>query len=94
MFKNKTRLGNSVHFKDQIKDLTSGVVHKFHCGFCNEFFYGECVGHENVRGSYQLNFIKTVNNLNPTFMKDVFTTKIDVTVHSNNVTEIYPNWAT
>ena len=36
-FKNKTRLGNNFHFKDQIpKDLTSGVVYKFHCGLCND----------------------------------------------------------
>ena len=37
VFKNKTRLGNNFHFKDQIpKDLTSGVVYKFQCGLCNE----------------------------------------------------------
>ena len=35
---------------DQIpKDLTSGVVYKFHCGLCNESYYGECVRHLNVR---------------------------------------------
>ena len=34
VFKNKTRLGNNFHLKDQIpKDLTSGVVYKF--GLCN-----------------------------------------------------------
>ena len=34
-FTNKTRLGNSFHFKDRIgKDLTSGVVYKFQCGLC------------------------------------------------------------
>ena len=51
MFKNKTRLGNNFHFKDQIpKDLTSvGVVYKFQCGLCNESYYGECVRHFNVR---------------------------------------------
>ena len=46
----KTRLGNNFHFKDQIpKDLTSGVVYKFHCGLCNESYYGECMRHLNVR---------------------------------------------
>ena len=41
VFKNKTRLGNNFHFKDQIpKDLTSGVVYKFQCGLCNESYYG------------------------------------------------------
>ena len=50
MFKNKTRLGNSFHFKDRIsKDLTSGVVYKFQCGLCNESYYGDCVRHLNVR---------------------------------------------
>ena len=50
MFKNKTRLGNNFHFKDQIpKDLTSGVVYKFQCGLCNESYYGECMRHLNVR---------------------------------------------
>ena len=44
MFKNKTRLGNNVHFKDRIpKDLSSVVVCKFQCGLCNESYYGECV---------------------------------------------------
>ena len=50
VFKNKTRLGNNLHFKDQIpKDLASGVVYKFQCGNCNEFCYGECMRHLNVR---------------------------------------------
>ena len=50
VFKNKTRLGNNFHFKDQIlKDLTSGVVYKFQCGLCNESYYDECVRHMNVR---------------------------------------------
>ena len=50
VFKNKTRLGNNFHFKDQIpKDLTSGIVYKFHCGLCNESYYGECMRHLNVR---------------------------------------------
>ena len=49
-FKNKTRLGNNFHFKDQIlKDLTSGVVYKFQCGLCNESYYDECVRYMNVR---------------------------------------------
>ena len=54
VFKNKTRLGNNFHFKDQIpKDLTSAVVYKFQCGLCNESYYGECMGHLNVRiGEY------------------------------------------
>ena len=50
VFKNKTRLGNNFHFKDQIpKDLTSGVVYIFQCGLCNEPYYGECMRHLNVR---------------------------------------------
>ena len=49
-FKNKTRLGNNFHFKDQIpKDLTVGVVCKFQCGLCNESYYGECMRHLNAR---------------------------------------------
>ena len=50
MFKNKTRLGNNFHFKDQIpKDLTLGVVSKFQCGVCNDSYYGGCMRHLNVR---------------------------------------------
>ena len=50
VFKNKTRWGNNFLFKDQIpKDLTSGVVHEFQCGFCNESYYGECMRHLNIR---------------------------------------------
>ena len=50
MFNNKTRLGNSFHFKDRIfKDLTSGVVNNFHCGSRNESYYGEGVGQLNLR---------------------------------------------
>ena len=54
MFKNKTRLGNSFHFKDRIlEDLPSGVVYKFHCGLCNESYYGECARDLNVtNGDY------------------------------------------
>ena len=54
MFKNKIRLGNNFHFKDQIpKDLTSGVVYKFQCGLCDESYYGECVRQLNGRiGEY------------------------------------------
>ena len=49
-FKNKTRLGNNFHFKDQIpKDLTSGVVYKFQCELCRETYYGECMRYLNVR---------------------------------------------
>ena len=33
----KTRLANKSHIKDRNhKDLTSGVVYKFQCGFCND----------------------------------------------------------
>ena len=50
VFKNKTRLGNNFHFKDQIpKDLISGVVLEFQCGFCNQSYYGECMRHLNIR---------------------------------------------
>ena len=50
VFKNKTRLVDIFHFKDQIpNDLTSSVVYKFQCGLCNESYYGECVRHWNVR---------------------------------------------
>ena len=44
VFKNKTRLGNNFHFKDQIsKYLTSAVVYELQCGLWNEFCYGKCV---------------------------------------------------
>ena len=48
MFKIKTRIGNNFLFKDRIpKDLTSGVMSQ--CGLPNEYYYGECVRHLNVR---------------------------------------------
>ena len=50
MFKNKARLSNKFHFKDQIlKDLALGVVYKCQCGLCNESYYGECMRRLNVR---------------------------------------------
>ena len=50
VFKNKTRLSNNSHFKDQIsKDPTSGVVSKFQCGLNIESYYSKCVRHLNVR---------------------------------------------
>ena len=50
VFKNKTRLGNNFHFKDQIpKDPTSGVAYNFQCGLCRESCYGESMRHLNVR---------------------------------------------
>ena len=47
---NKTRLGNNFHFKDWMpNDLTSSVLRMFQCGLGNKSYYGECVGHLNVR---------------------------------------------
>ena len=31
------------------KDLTSGVIYKFHSGLCNEFYYGACLRDFSVR---------------------------------------------
>ena len=31
------------------KKLTSGVVYKLQCGFCNESYYGEWVTYLNIR---------------------------------------------
>ena len=42
VFTNKTRLGNKFYFKDRIpKNFTTGVVQKFHCGLCSNFYYGD-----------------------------------------------------
>ena len=65
VLKNKTRLGNNFHFKDQIpKDLTSGIGCKFQCGLCNESHYGECMRHVNVRigEHYQLHSLLNKHN--------------------------------
>ena len=44
------RLHDSFCFKDpMLKDLTSGVVYKFQCSFCNDSCYAECVGNLNAR---------------------------------------------
>ena len=50
MFKSQNKLAKAFRFKDRIpKELTSGVIYKFPCGFCNESYYRECVRHLNVR---------------------------------------------
>ena len=50
VFKRQNKLAKAFRFKNRItKELTSGVVYKFQCGFCNEPYYGECVRHLNVR---------------------------------------------
>ena len=44
IFKSQNKLCNIFCFKDPIPQiLTSGVVYKFQCGLCNEYYYGECV---------------------------------------------------
>ena len=50
MFKSRNKLAKAFRFNDRIpKELTSGVVYKCQCGFCNESYYGECIRHLNVR---------------------------------------------
>ena len=50
VFKCQTRLSHSFRYKDPIpKDLISGVVYKFQCGLCNEFYYGESIRHLDIR---------------------------------------------
>ena len=50
MLKSQKKLAKAFRFKDRIpKEVTSGVVYKFQCGFCNESYYGECVRDLNVR---------------------------------------------
>ena len=50
VFKSQNKLAKAFRFKDCIpKELTSGVVYKFQCRFCNESYYCECVRHLNVR---------------------------------------------
>ena len=50
LFKNKITLRNNFLATNWIPiDLTSGVVYKFQCGFCNESYYSKCVRHLNVR---------------------------------------------
>ena len=40
-FECQTRLSSSFLYEDPIpKDLIPGVVYKFHCGLCNESYYG------------------------------------------------------
>ena len=50
VFKCQTKLSNSFRFKSPIpKDLISGVVYKFECGFCNESYYGKSIKHLDIR---------------------------------------------
>ena len=49
-FKSQNKSGKAFCFKFCIpKELTSGVVYKFQCRFCNESYYGECVRQLNVK---------------------------------------------
>ena len=50
VFKSQNKLAKAFRFKDRIpKEITSGVIYKFQCGFCNESYHGECVRDLNVR---------------------------------------------
>ena len=50
VFKSQNKLTNAFRFKDRIpKELTSGAVYKFHCGFYNELSCSECVTYLNLR---------------------------------------------
>ena len=49
-FKSQNKLANAFCFKDRITmELTSGLVYKFMCGLCNDFYYAQCIIHLNVR---------------------------------------------
>ena len=50
VFKSQNKLAKAFRFKDRIpKKLSSGVIYKFQCGFCNESCYSECIRHLNVK---------------------------------------------
>ena len=50
LLKSQNKLANAYGFKDRSpKEIASAVVYKFQCGLCNEYSYGECVRHLNVR---------------------------------------------
>ena len=51
------------------KDLISGVVYKFHCGLCNESYYGESIRHLDIRSGEHIGVspltgkkVKPINN--------------------------------
>ena len=47
--RSQNNLSNPFCPEDHIpRELTSGVVYKFQCGLCNEYFYDKCVRHFNV----------------------------------------------
>ena len=50
VFESQNKLAKAFRFKHRIlKELTSGVIYKFQCGFWNESYYGECIRQINVR---------------------------------------------
>ena len=50
IFKSQNKLYNNFCFKDPAPQiLTSGLVHKFQCGLCNESRYGKCVRNLTVK---------------------------------------------
>ena len=45
----RTRISNSFRYKDPIlTDIISGVIYRFQCGVCNEFYYGESIRYLDV----------------------------------------------
>ena len=61
-FKSQNKLCNNFRFKDPVPQiLTSGVVYKFHCGLCNESYYGECVRHLAVRSGEHIGISPLTN---------------------------------
>ena len=49
VFKSQNKLAKAFRFKEYISKELTGNVDKSQCGLCNESYYGECVGHLNVR---------------------------------------------
>ena len=57
IFKSYNELLNNFRFRDDIPQiLTSGVVYKFQCGLCNEYYYWEYFRQRPVRNGEQLVF--------------------------------------
>ena len=62
IFKSQNKLCNNFRFKDPITQiLTSGVIYKFQCELCNEYYYGKYVRHLAVRSGEDIGISPLTN---------------------------------
>ena len=62
IFKSQNKICNNFRSKDPVLQiLTSGVVYKFQCGLCYQFYHGQCVTHLAVRSGEHIGISPLTN---------------------------------